>query len=61
MPTDTSTKQTYAGFYSTKEETFLTDKDRLPGRHLRPGYGEVIELEEDNYYFKLERAPAMAD
>ena len=27
-------KETYKGFYSTKEETFLTEKDRLPGRHV---------------------------
>ena len=46
-------KATYTGFYSTKEETFLTDKDRLPDGTFDPGYGEVIELKEDNYYFKL--------
>ena len=46
-------KETYKGFYSTKEETFLTDKDRLPDGTFDPVYGEVIELEEDNYYFKL--------
>ncbi len=48
------TKQTYAGFYSTKEETFLTDKDRRPDGTFDPAYGEVIELQEENYYFKLE-------
>ena len=46
-------KQTYSGFYSTKEETFLTDKDRLPDGTFDPSYGEVVELKEDNYYFKL--------
>jgi len=46
-------KKTYAGFYSTKEETFLTEKDRLPGGTFDPAYGEVVELKEDNYYFKL--------
>ncbi len=46
-------KETYKGFYSTKEETFLTDKDRQPNGTFDPAYGEVIELEEDNYYFKL--------
>src|SRR5271169_4933729 len=46
-------KQTYSGFYSTKEETFLTNKDRLPDGTFDPSYGEVIELKEDNYYFKL--------
>jgi methionyl-tRNA synthetase len=46
-------KETYKGFYSTKEETFLTDKDRLPDGTFDPAYGEVIELEEGNYWFKL--------
>src|SRR3989442_255017 len=43
----------YRGFYSTKEETFLTEKDRRPDGTFDPAYGEVIELEEENYYFKL--------
>ena len=46
-------QKTYKGFYSTKEETFLTDKDRLPDGTFDPVYGEVIELEESNYWFKL--------
>ena len=46
-------KATYTGFYSTKEETFLTDKDRRPDGTFDPAYGEVVELREDNYYFKL--------
>jgi methionyl-tRNA synthetase len=46
-------QKTYKGFYSTKEETFLTDKDRLPDGSFDPIYGEVIELEESNYWFKL--------
>lgn len=46
-------QKTYKGFYSTKEETFLTDKDRLPDGTFDPAYGEVIELEETNYWFKL--------
>ena len=54
-------KATYSGFYSTKEETFLTEKDRLPDGTFDPAYGEVVELKEDNYYFKLGDAPAMAD
>ena len=43
----------YTGFYSTKEETFLTEKDRLPDGAFDASYGEVVELKEDNYYFKL--------
>ena len=46
-------KEIYRGFYSTKEETFLTEKDRKPDGTFDPAYGEVIELEEENYYFKL--------
>ena len=44
---------TYKGFYSTKEETFLTEKDRLPDGTFPAHYGEVVALVEDNYYFKL--------
>ncbi len=46
-------KASYKGFYSTKEETFLTDKDRRPDGTFDPAYGEVVELVEENYYFKL--------
>ena len=46
-------KSSYTGFYSTKEETFLTEKDRRPDGTFDPSYGEVVELKEDNYYFKL--------
>lgn len=43
----------YVGFYSTKEETFLTERDRLPDGGFDAAYGQVIELKENNYYFKL--------
>jgi methionyl-tRNA synthetase len=46
-------KEVYKGFYSTKEETFLTDKDRGPDGKFDAAYGDVVELEEENYYFKL--------
>jgi len=46
-------KATYTGYYSAKEETFLTEKDRLPDGKFDASYGEVAELKEDNYYFKL--------
>jgi methionyl-tRNA synthetase len=46
-------KKTYEGFYSTKEETFLTEKDRLPDGTFDPSYGEVITLKEENYFFIL--------
>jgi methionyl-tRNA synthetase len=46
-------KESYQGFYSVKEETFLTEKDRRPDGTFDPSYGEVVELKEENYYFKL--------
>jgi methionyl-tRNA synthetase len=46
-------KKTHRGFYSTTAETFLTEKDRLADGSFDPSYGKVIELEEENYYFKL--------
>jgi methionyl-tRNA synthetase len=46
-------KAKYTGFYSTKEETFLTDKDRLADGTFDAAYGEVVELVEENYYFRL--------
>ena len=46
-------KNQYRGFYSMKEETFLTEKDRRPDGTFDPVYGEVTELEEENYYFRL--------
>lgn len=46
-------KAEYRGFYSVKEETFLTEKDRLADGSFDPSWGEVIELTEENYYFNL--------
>lgn len=43
----------YEGFYSTKEETFLTEKDRRPDGAFDPSYGDVIRLAEENYNFRL--------
>ena len=45
----------YAGFYSAKQEAFLTDRDRNEDGTFDPIYGEVQELREKNYYFKLGR------
>jgi methionyl-tRNA synthetase len=47
-------KAMHRGFYSTTAEMFLTEKDRLPDGSFDPAYGKVIELEEENYYFKLQ-------
>src|SRR5258708_17913552 len=46
-------KQEYQGFYSLKEETFLTEKDRLPDGTFDPSYGKVIEVREENFNFRL--------
>src|SRR5690349_7114598 len=46
-------KAMYEGFYSAKEETFLTEKDRRPDGSFDPFYGDVVRLREENYYFRL--------
>ncbi len=43
----------YEGWYSAKEETFLTEKDRLPDGTFPAVYGEVTPLSEKNYFFPL--------
>jgi len=51
-------KAEYRGFYSARQETFLTDKDRRPDGSFDPIYGDVVELVEENYYFKLKEHQA---
>ncbi len=46
-------KTTYQGWYSVKEETFLTEKDRNPDGTWDAKWGQVNELAEDNWYFRL--------
>ena len=46
-------KATYRGFYSVRQEQFLTDKERGPDGAFGAEWGEVIELEEENWYFRL--------
>ena len=46
-------KKTYKGFYSVRQEQYLTEKDRNDAGEFGPEWGEVIELEEENWYFKL--------
>jgi methionyl-tRNA synthetase len=46
-------KKSYKGFYSVRQEQFLTDRDRDEAGNFGPEWGEVTEIEEDNYYFKL--------
>src|SRR5471032_33308 len=37
-------QELYEGFYSSKEETFLTEKDRLADGTFPPEFGEVVPL-----------------
>ena len=46
-------KQKYAGYYSVRQEQFLTDKERNANGEFGPEWGEVIFFEEENWYFKL--------
>jgi len=43
----------YHGFYSTRQEQFLQEKDRNPDGSWPEIYGEVQEIVEPNYFFKL--------
>jgi methionyl-tRNA synthetase len=46
-------KDKQAGYYSVRQEQFLTDKERGPDGQFGPEWGEVEFREEENYYFKL--------
>ncbi len=46
-------KQSYTGFYSVRQEQFLTDKERGPAGQFGEEWGEVVELQEENWYFRL--------
>lgn len=46
-------KAEYKGFYSTRQEQFLQDKDRNPDGSWPEIFGEVTEITESNYFFKL--------
>lgn len=46
-------KDAYRGYYSAKQESFLAERDRGADGRFDPIYGEVSELVEENYYFKL--------
>jgi methionyl-tRNA synthetase len=46
-------KGEYHGFYSTRQEQFLQEKDRNPDGSWPEIYGEVSEIVEPNYFFKL--------
>jgi methionyl-tRNA synthetase len=42
----------YEGYYSARVEQFLTEKEMVNGKFPEE-YGEVIQLKEKNYFFKL--------
>lgn len=46
-------KADYKGFYSTRQEQFLQDKDRNPDGSWPEIFGDVSEIVETNYFFKL--------
>jgi len=45
-------KAEYKGFYSTRQEQFLQEKDRVDGKWPEI-FGEVVEITESNYFFKI--------
>jgi methionyl-tRNA synthetase len=48
-------KAEYQGFYSTRQEQFLQNKDRNPDGTWPEIFGEVTEITESNYFFKLKQ------
>jgi methionyl-tRNA synthetase len=46
-------KDKQGGYYSVRQEQFLTDKERGPNGEFGPEWGQVEFREEENYYFKL--------
>ena len=45
--------QEYEGFYSVRQEQFVTEKDKVDGQWPEI-FGEVVPMKEPNYYFRLE-------
>lgn len=46
-------KKRYQGYYSVRQEQFITDKERGEDGEFGPEWGEVEERDEQNYFFKL--------
>ena len=46
-------KKSYQGYYSIRQEQFLTDQERDTDGNFGPEWGEVEERKEENWYFKL--------
>jgi len=45
----------YRGYYSARQEQFLQDKDRNPDGSWPEIFGEVGEITESNYFFRLKK------
>ena len=50
-------KKTQRGFYSVRQEQFLTDKECGPDGEFGPEWQPVEEREEENFYFRLTAHP----
>lgn len=46
-------KHAHFGHYSVRQEQFLSDRDRNEAGDFGPEWGEVVEIQEENWYFKL--------
>src|SRR5256714_6245012 len=51
-------KDKQSGYYSVRQEQFLTDKERGPDGQFGPEWGEIEFREEENYYFRLSQHKA---
>ncbi len=52
-------KKTQRGFYSVRQEQFLTDKERGADGQFGPEWGVVEERDEENFYFRLTAHPSL--
>jgi len=48
-------KARHSGHYSVRQEQFLTDKERDSSGEFGPEWGEVVFIEEENWYFRLSK------
>ena len=46
-------KHAHSGHYSVRQDQFLSDRDRDESGNFGPEWGEVVVIEEENWYFKL--------
>ena len=51
-------KDKQAGYYSVRQEQFLTDKERDADGQFGPEWGQIEFREEENYYFRLSQHKA---